>query len=160
MASSSLYYEAESTRSLGFAEEVPNWKLASRFMTRSKVGGRPAWLNLRDLPSNESLKCGKCENPMIFLLQIYAEDPDELNDPKCFHRTLFVFLCPKPECHQDEKSSSFKVFRCQLPRENEFYSRDPPVESEHWEPNVNASKYIQLCRTCGCRGEKTCVNCK
>ena len=106
------------------------------------------------------MKCGKCQNPMIFLLQIYAEDPNENNDPKCFHRTLFVFLCPKAECHKDENTLSFKVFRNQLPRENEFFSYQSPVEQEDWEPNRNVSKYIQTCRICGCRGDKTCVNCK
>jgi len=132
--------------------------LGSRFM-RSKIGGQPAWLNLRDLPSIEEMKCGKCQNPMLFLLQIYATE-DFGEDPNCFHRTLFVFFCPKPECHQNNDTSSFLVLRNQLARKNEFYSYESPQETKNWQPEVNASKYVQLCRTCGCRGDKTCNKCK
>lgn len=36
-----------------------------------KVGGKPIWLNPRELPKCEELMCPKCENPLKFLLQVY-----------------------------------------------------------------------------------------
>ena len=154
MASSSLFLECESTLDLGFAEDAPGWLLASRFF-RSKLGGRPSWLDLKNIPSNEELTCKSCGKQLIFLLQIYA--PIE-TDPKCFHRVLFVFLCTDPKCHQDS-NLPFKVLRSQLPRENEFFPKEPPVESPDWKPELNASKYNQICRASGLRAGKKCSGC-
>lgn len=36
-----------------------------------KIGGKPIWLNPRDLPLSKDLMCIKCGNPLKFLLQVY-----------------------------------------------------------------------------------------
>ena len=154
MASSSVFHECESTLDLGFVEDTPAWLLASRFF-RSKVGGRPAWLDLKNLPSTEELSCNKCGNPMILLLQIYAP----LNEnAKCFHRVIFVFMCGDSACHMDDLTP-FKVFRSQLCRKNEFYPYESPVETSDWKVELNVTKFVQICRACGCLGSKKCSGC-
>lgn len=54
---------------IGFLEEKNSWLLHPKFFP-SKVGGKPAWLNLKDLPSPNELLCKKCNDPMVFLCQV------------------------------------------------------------------------------------------
>lgn len=54
---------------LGFLEEAKQWRLLP-LQFPSKVGGRPAWLSQRDLPSLPELECEICRLPMAFLLQV------------------------------------------------------------------------------------------
>lgn len=54
---------------IGFLEEKENWLLHPRFFP-SKVGGKPAWLDLKNLPSPKDLTCKKCNDPLIFLCQV------------------------------------------------------------------------------------------
>ena len=121
-----LFLECESDLDLGFAEKAPSWLLGSRFF-HSKLGGRPSWLNLSQLPQTEDLTCQNCENPLVFLLQIYA--PLDAN-PKSFHRVIFVFMCVNAGCHQGLSTKPFVVLRCQLGRQNEFFPYEPPMEFE------------------------------
>jgi pre-rRNA-processing protein TSR4 len=153
---SGLFVDCDSLLDVGFAEEAPAWLLASRFF-RSKIGGRPSWLNLRDLPSIQDLSCEICQLPRILLCQIYT--PLD-KDPKAFHRTLFVFMCKSDKCHNVKGKTPFLVLRSQLTRDNEFYPHEPPRESLDWKPELNASKFAgQLCRTCGSKGDKKCSGC-
>ena len=81
---------------LGFleiAQVSDQWNLESRYFP-SKLGGKPAWLNLQDLPSPSLILCPNCNIPRSFLCQLYA--PIEA-EPNCFHRTLFVFICRSPK---------------------------------------------------------------
>eukprot|EP00752_Nemacystus_decipiens_P006360 g5734.t1 len=84
-----------------------------------KAGGWPVWLNPRDLPAPQDMRCGECSQPLSFLVQLYC--PLDHED-EAFHRCLYVFCCPKSTC---SKNSSVKVLRCQLPRENDFYPYEP-----------------------------------
>lgn len=150
--------DAHNELDLGFLVESPNWILESRFF-RSKVGGHPSWLELQDLPTTEERLCPNpdCREPMIFLAQIYAP----LDDPDTFHRTLFVFMCMHSSCHLSDKDwTPFAVFRSQLPRENNYYPSDPPVEKPTWKPDITASSFGKLCRFCGCQGDKNCGGCR
>ena len=82
----------KSPRDLGFLEKIDapdSWQLDSRFFP-SKLGGKPAWLNLRDLPASSLIMCQLCKLPRSFLCQLYANIDDK---PDCFHRTLFIFMC-------------------------------------------------------------------
>lgn len=99
---------------LGFVEKVvgsDESPLDTLFV--SKVGGKPAWPDLKTLPADQI--CKKCGNPLVFLLQIHsplspceqecAEGVEE--DP----RTLFLFMCREPRCHSPGDASCFQVLR-------------------------------------------------
>lgn len=84
---------------LGFVEEVAPgaaWRLRSDHFP-CKVGGRPAWLGEAGLPGSAELRCGVCEQPCAFLLQLYAPIQDR---PDAFHRSLFLFACRQPPCYR------------------------------------------------------------
>ncbi|XP_068608007.1 programmed cell death protein 2 [Brachionichthys hirsutus] len=145
---------------LGFLEDAPPWRLLSPQFP-SKVGGKPAWLRQRGLPSFHGLECGVCRLPMAFLLQVYA--PISGQD-RSFHRTLFLFCCKRPECYASGDGRCMKVFRSQLPRKNEFYPYDPPPEEEppsdsEPDPGVLPVSGVKLCWVCGCPGNKACSRC-
>ncbi|XP_045478850.1 programmed cell death protein 2-like [Harmonia axyridis] len=147
-SNSELYSKVD----LGYSEPCESWKLSSKFFP-SKIGGKPAWLDLDGVPSGEDLSCTKCGDPMTFLCQIYA--PYEEDDHN-FHRTLFIFVCRKPECHERNKSQSFRLIRSNLKRKNKFYSYEAPeeVEGEH-----SLKTWLSLCEVCGCVGTKKCSKC-
>ncbi|ELU01157.1 hypothetical protein CAPTEDRAFT_54196, partial [Capitella teleta] len=141
---------------LGFCEKTDEWRLQSHFFP-SKVGGKPAWLRLNPLPKAEDLKCPICGHPCQFLLQVYSP----LNDPSCFHRTLFLFVCQEPSCCERNSARNFRVFRSQLPKDNEFYSSEPPKEdSPSWRDGPCAEKVTSVCAVCGCDGPFGCGKCK
>ncbi len=54
---------------LGFAEECEPWLLTNTYFP-SKIGGRPAWLNLENLPMPDDIKCSKCNESLAFLCQV------------------------------------------------------------------------------------------
>lgn len=141
---------------VGYIEEAESWKLESRFFP-SKIGGRPAWLQFSELPSQEDMVCAQCQEPQIFLCQIYA--PIESRDD-CFHRSLYIFFCRNPKCHSDNNNAAFVVYRSQLKRENEFYPFEPPDEIATWHPECRAEKWTDLCAACGNKGTSHCGRCK
>lgn len=115
----------------------------SRFFP-SKVGGKPAWLDLKHIPEPKETTCPKCNVPLVFLCQLYAP----INEPdfhgSCFHRTLYVFYCN--ECKDDR---TFSVFRSQLRRKNDYYSDEPAKPND---PNITPDMWgIRLCKVCGCK---------
>lgn len=59
----------ETSVDLGFLEECDEWLLANKFF-RSKVGGKPAWLELKNIPSPKDLLCDECGEPCVFLCQV------------------------------------------------------------------------------------------
>uniref|UniRef100_A0A182QED0 MYND-type domain-containing protein n=1 Tax=Anopheles farauti TaxID=69004 RepID=A0A182QED0_9DIPT len=140
---------------LGFLEPCEPWLLTNKFF-RSKVGGKPAWLELKNLPKPEELLCGQCNEPLGFLCQVYAPIEEKNNS---FHRTLYVFVCFTAACNQSptQDAKTMKVLRSQLPRQNAFYEYDPPDETTE-SPAVKSP--VQLCVVCGCRGPKLCSRCK
>lgn len=146
----------ESNADVGFIVNEPAWKLESRFFP-SKVGGKPAWLDLINLPDPLQMKCGNCDNPCIFLCQVYCPI-SELDS--CFHRTIFIFLCVDPLCSKPNSNCNFKVYRCQVPRKNEFYPYDPPTEEETWREDIIAEKFVKICRICGAKSSSHCGKCK
>ncbi|XP_053153826.1 programmed cell death protein 2 isoform X2 [Hemicordylus capensis] len=147
---------------LGFVEAVAAaWRLRSDQFP-CKVGGRPAWLGEAGLPGPSELRCGACEQPCAFLLQLYA--PIE-GRPEAFHRSLFLFGCRRPSCYRSVGSAPgcLRVFRNQLPRKNDTYSYDPPPEDPPVEEetcvNLQLKCGAHLCRVCGCLGSKRCSRC-
>lgn len=122
---------------------------------RSKVGGKPAWLSLSPIPKANEVACPKCRKITQFLLQVYA--PFE-NQQEAFHRAIFIFVCVDPGCCKYNRNENFIVFRSQLPRDNEFYSCEPPSDNDK-NDGPSASQFQDLCIVCGITGPKRCSQC-
>ncbi|XP_042444835.1 programmed cell death protein 2-like [Zingiber officinale] len=158
--------ELEEYVTVGFLEKPKHPKFLLRHRFPSKTGGAPAWLDPLDLPTGKSSICDFCEEPLQFLLQIYAPISDK---ESTFHRMLYVFLCPSMICllqnqyeqwkhREEDPRRSVKVFRCQLPRFNAFYSSEPPRRDGNDKPLIVGAA---LCSWCGTwKGEKVCSSCK
>ncbi|XP_039604204.1 programmed cell death protein 2 isoform X1 [Polypterus senegalus] len=145
---------------LGFVEQTEAW-LVQSCQFPSKVGGKPAWLSMSDLPNPDDLLCNKCRQPVVFLLQIYAPFNGK---PFTFHRSLFVFICKNPQCYAVNDNRCFKVFRSQLARKNDFYPYDPPKNNKSDGRNTDEKETMQsynikLCSVCGCLAPKSCSQC-
>ena len=97
---------------LGFVEEIEPCYVESHYFP-SKVGGKPAWLALKNLPCENKLACKHCEKPCTFLLQVYCP---VIEKESCFHRTIFVFMCKSPDCCKKNEASNLVAFRSQLPK--------------------------------------------
>lgn len=138
---------------IGFLEAKESWLLHPKFFP-SKVGGKPAWLDLKNLPTPDELTCQKCKDPMIFLCQVYAPYEEM---PEGFHRTLFIFICRNGSCCKVNSSENILVLRCQLPRDNEFYAYEPSPEVESEFP---MDKWPKLCGVCGSKAPSHCSKCK
>ncbi|CAI9105378.1 OLC1v1004288C1 [Oldenlandia corymbosa var. corymbosa] len=159
-------YEDQEPVSLGFLEKPKNSWSVRRELFPSIAGGTPAWLDPVNFPSGTSCLCDFCGQPLQFLLQVYAPLSQK---ESTFHRTLFVFMCTSMSCllkdqhdqwkRRPEKASrSVKVFRCQLPRLNSFYSSEPPRNNGSDKPSTAGAV---LCSWCGTwRGDKTCGDCR
>ncbi|CAK9185819.1 unnamed protein product [Ilex paraguariensis] len=158
--------EEEVPVALGFVEKPKNrWSLL-RQLFPSKAGGVPAWLDPINLPSGRSCVCDFCREPLQFLLQVYAPLSEK---ESTFHRTLFVFMCSSMGCllqdqheqwkrHPEKPSRSVKVFRCQLPRSNSFYSSEAPINDGTDKPSGTGAA---LCSWCGTwKGDKLCSGCR
>jgi len=77
---------------LGFVEDVEQaWRLHRAYFP-SKMGGKPAWLDPKSLPSGQNIICQLCSKPLVFLLQIYAPDDENLH---CFHRQVIYIKIKK-----------------------------------------------------------------
>uniref|UniRef100_A0A0D9Z620 MYND-type domain-containing protein n=1 Tax=Oryza glumipatula TaxID=40148 RepID=A0A0D9Z620_9ORYZ len=158
--------EEEAEVTLGFLEKPKHPGLLLRHLFPSKAGGIPAWLDPVNLPSGNSRCCGFCGEPLQFVLQIYAPIED---NAASFHRTLFMFMCPSMACllrdqhdqwkhRQGNPCRSVKVFRCQLPRSNAFYSSEPPKHNDSDKPLCPGAP---VCHWCGTwKGDKICSSCK
>lgn len=64
---------SESSVDLGFVEDCEPWLLTNKFFP-SKVGGKPAFLELKNIPKPETLQCKNCKEPLIFLCQVCLDD--------------------------------------------------------------------------------------
>ena len=166
---------------LGFVEEVADpEKLTSPFFP-SKVGGKPAWLDLLRVPSVDTLSCSKCGKPLISLLQIQSS-PDSSSDDEN-HRTLFLFFCTDSKCHFSGDNSCFVALRCEMRRDSYddhnaeshdtsgskgsvfLTDREPSVptpKSSIEDASTSELEFITtttLCFVCGGRGPKHCGSC-
>jgi hypothetical protein len=157
----------------------------------SKIGGKPSWLDYSTaIPAATSplMHCDNCSSQLVFLLQIYASIDsesdrftNEIEDfNNTFHRVLFLFLCTNSECLNNKRT--FRVLRCQLKRDNDFYSFQPPPSNPNekllfkeslnhlelfyknlYEKSlINGSKIetpFNLCSVCGLKSSKKCAKC-
>jgi len=148
---------------LGFVERLPE-EMQNRLLFQDpdwrdwdggKVGGKPIWLNPRDLPPQKLLLCPSCQDPLSFVLQIYCplDEPEE-----AFHRALYVFVCQKFRC---QGPGCVKALRCQLPRQNLFYASDPrDIRKNGGRIKGRAALAVRTCDVCGLRADKVCAGCK
>ncbi|XP_018053321.1 PREDICTED: programmed cell death protein 2 [Atta colombica] len=141
---------------LGFVEKCENWQLESRFFP-SKAGGKPAWLDLKNIPGKGDLECEYCGDPCVFLCQIYAPYEEDSN---AFHRTIYIFVCKNADCCKPNQNGNLKVFRSQLNRINNFYPAEPPVEQKDWRTDIDVSQWTKTCRICGILAPNHCGKCK
>jgi pre-rRNA-processing protein TSR4 len=116
-----------------------------------QIGGRPSWLNPKDLP-NRFLKCEHCEDPLTFICQLYAP-ADEVNE-QAFHRSMYIFACSTPSCAK-ERTGAVRVLRAQLPQENPFYPQSAG-NFETWHKHQSESWDVVLCQVCGQKGKGKC----
>ena len=122
------------------------------------VGGRPVWLNPNPkfLLRPGDLACLYCCDPMMFLLQIYCplDEPDT-----AFHRSLYLFCCRRAGC-VDKGQGAVKCFRCQLPKENDYYPKNPSVAFYTEELDKRCIIFKEECIVCGCYASNVCSRCK
>lgn len=59
----------ESSVDLGFLEKCDPWLLTNKFFP-SKLGGRPAWLDLDKIPQPSEMKCADCDSELTYLCQV------------------------------------------------------------------------------------------
>lgn len=84
---------------MGFGKELDAANIVSlkrHYLPLGKVGGKPAWLNPVNLPSNNLITCKQCKKVMPMLIQIYCSGESE----NSFHRYLYVFMCSNNECQK------------------------------------------------------------
>lgn len=143
-----------------------------------KIGGKPCWINPRDIPS-KVLRCSICaqrkmknsesksgqdeENSegtiLRFLAQIYSPADQETQNETAFHRSFYVFGCPHPICSTSDKAhESVVVLRGQMARDNEFYPYecDDDVDVDGWKMHQTKAWDINLCTVCGQHGKGRC----
>jgi pre-rRNA-processing protein TSR4 len=140
----SVEYEDHEHR-MFVGHKLPLW----RDWDGGQIGGRPSWLQPRDLPKGP-LVCKNCDAPLCFVCQLYAPT-DEVN-PDSFHRSMYVFGCQSKLCAK-ETTGSIRVIRAQLPKENPFY---PDEQDEAWTQHLPETWDIDLCQLCGQRGTGRC----
>jgi pre-rRNA-processing protein TSR4 len=121
-----------------------------------QMGGRPTWLNPKDLPKH-FIQCRNCDDkpPMMFICQLYA--PCEDVNPNAYHRSLYVFACPS--CDENNgpnniTTGSVRVLRAQLPKENPYFPPVPPQDDQ--QQHLPQCWNIPLCQVCGQRSNGKC----
>jgi pre-rRNA-processing protein TSR4 len=131
------------------AHYSPNWKQ----WDGGKIGGKPSWINPRDIPKGTPFTCPNClkrrksgdetillqnndngsnesSSLLRFIGQIYAPADDDTSNNYAFHRTLYVFCCSHPLCSTASNAhESVLVLRGQMSRDNSFYPNDESSSS-------------------------------
>ena len=115
-----------------------------------QAGGRPSWLNPKDLPKH-CITCRNCDHPMVFVCQLYA--PMEEVNPDAFHRSFYVFACPNNSVCAKETTGSTRVLRVQMPRENPYY---PEEADALWAMHLPEAWDVHLCKVCGQQANGKC----
>jgi pre-rRNA-processing protein TSR4 len=148
---------------MGFGKELDAANIVTlkrHYLPLGKIGGKPAWLNPIKLPSADLISCKQCKKVMPLLLQIYCSG----ESTNSFHRYIYVFMCPNNACQKTCNSDNFRVLRCQLPRQNDFYGFERMLnfeqDGEVDDPLFDAEKYAKLCNVCGALGTKMCARCR
>jgi pre-rRNA-processing protein TSR4 len=149
-------HEEPPTIQLGFCEPIDDISVIAHRQADwnswdgGQVGGKPSWLNPRDLPS-APLTCRSCSTNLSFLCQLYAPGDTE----EAFHRSLYAFACPSPSCLQDTEGS-VRILRAQLPADNSFYPPPNDPVDPNWNLHSPEQHGVQLCQVCGQKSKGKC----
>lgn len=170
---------AESGVQLGFSEPISESELSLighnsanwEEWDGGKIGGMPSWLNPKDLPKVMPLRCEACTRRntrsncesgegtiMNFIAQIYSPANVDSGNPHAFHRSIYVFCCPHPECSSSPNAhQSVLVLRGQLSKVNEFYpvSCDDQIINA-WRNHQSLTWKVNTCILCGQRASGRC----
>jgi len=149
----------EATVELGYVEPCSDRYNFAPENFPSKVGGRPVWLNSQNPLSPEEIVCPRCENQLKFLCQIYS--PREDLPDNAWHRTYYVYVCEEAGCFWTP--GALRVFRYQIPQENEIYPSELPEENSEEnseeDPTFEETLTLGQCVVCSLKAEKTCSQC-
>ncbi|TKY45917.1 Programmed cell death protein 2 [Spatholobus suberectus] len=106
-------------------------------ISQAKAGGVPAWLDPLNIPSGRHL--------FVTFVEI-------------LYNSCFRDQHEQWKRHPEKPSRSVKVFRCQLPHVNPFYSPECPQYNESHKPSGSGAA---LCDWCGTwKGDKLCSSCR
>lgn len=141
----SVEFEDDEHRMLA-GHHLPLW----RDWDGGQLGGRPTWLNPKDIPKT-FMACKTCEEPLAFVCQLYA--PCEDTNPNAFHRTLYVFACPNTKTCGPESTGTVRVIRTQLPQDNPYFPAD---QNDTWAMHLPESWEVNVCKVCGQRANGKC----
>jgi pre-rRNA-processing protein TSR4 len=149
----------ESVVQLGFSVELedddhrmavghrsPHW----RDWDGGQIGGRPTWLNPKDIPKT-FMTCKSCEEHLTFVCQLYAPCEDSI--PNAFHRTFYVFACQNTKVCGTECTGTVRVVRAQLSQENPYLPED---HNDTWAMHLPESWGVNVCKVCGQRANGKC----
>jgi pre-rRNA-processing protein TSR4 len=153
----------EDTVLLGFLDSIEDTakQVVVGHLLTSKVGGHPTWLvsnNIVDsfTGSSSSLICEFCNSPLQFLMQLDTNDVFQKETTFHVYGTMFVFMCPKMRCLQQDQHEqskqwdsekhacrSIKVLRNQLPAP----TNSTPISLESLWPEMKLFFYksISIC---------------
>jgi pre-rRNA-processing protein TSR4 len=145
----------------------------------NKVGGLPIWLDPCSPMIN--VKCNICSHSIPLLCQLYCPEDYPEN---AFHRIIYIYSCRNGTC------KAHKVFRSQLPLQNDIYTIEGDFKSnlkilnntlvvgnkvkDHYHVStdnalvddkvgnalVDGKVDIGYCVLCGCLSTQVCGQCK
>lgn len=135
---------------LGFADINNEFNGDYTQFMPTKIGGKPKWLNLDNIPNKSDIECKICKQRLIFLLQIYA--PFDKYDYS-YHRMLYIFCCRNIKCHKKNNSIPFKVLRFQNEEKDLFKDKfmlEENIEKYSKQEKDIFDKYnVSICDICG-----------
>ncbi|PYH98286.1 hypothetical protein BO71DRAFT_371489 [Aspergillus ellipticus CBS 707.79] len=96
--------------------------------TISHLGGWPTWLDDATPPPGEFAKCKVCNQPMLLLLELHGDLPDDFPHDE---RRLYILSCPRKACNR--KPGSIRALRATRKLKIEQKPR-PKKEEKQQEP--------------------------
>ncbi|PLN83258.1 putative PDCD2_C domain protein [Aspergillus taichungensis] len=107
--------------------------------TISRLGGRPSWIDDATPPSGDFANCKVCNQPMLLLLQLHGDLPDDFPNDE---RRLYIFGCPRKPCNR--KPGSIRALRATKRLKNQPAPRkekqEPAKTQQESKPESDAPK--------------------
>ncbi|KAE8153952.1 programmed cell death protein 2 [Aspergillus avenaceus] len=111
--------------------------------TISHLGGWPTWLDDSTPPPGEFANCKVCNQPMLLLLELHGDLPDNFPDDE---RRLYIFSCPRKACNRKHGSiralrATRKVKSQPAPPKKEDKKEEEKKQPEAPKPDLGASLF-------------------